>query len=77
MECTRINVQGESASNRGNVLGGLPAPKRHLGTRAEALSPEYVNLPGAYKGVDPGVKFQLYWPKSTNCTIPGPRPLVC
>ncbi|KAH7349011.1 glycosyl hydrolase family 61-domain-containing protein [Pyrenochaeta sp. MPI-SDFR-AT-0127] len=40
-------------------------------------SPATVSFPGAYKGTDPGIKFQLYWPKPTSYTIPGPRPFTC
>lgn len=40
-------------------------------------SPPTVSFPGAYKGTDPGIKFQLYWPKPTSYTIPGPRPFTC
>ncbi|KAF2276471.1 glycoside hydrolase [Westerdykella ornata] len=40
-------------------------------------NPPTVSFPGAYKGSDPGIKFQLYWPKPTSYTIPGPRPFKC
>lgn len=40
-------------------------------------NPATVSFPGAYKGTDPGIKFQLYWPVPTSYTIPGPRPFVC
>lgn len=40
-------------------------------------SPPTVSFPGAYKGTDPGIKFQLYWPVPTSYTIPGPRPFTC
>ncbi|KAH7071223.1 glycoside hydrolase family 61 protein [Paraphoma chrysanthemicola] len=63
MECAQINVAASSVA------------RRQLAPRA--FSPNYVSFPGAYKGTDPGVKFQLYWPKPTSYTIPGPRPLVC
>jgi hypothetical protein len=40
-------------------------------------NPATVSFPGAYKGTDPGIKFQLYWPVPTSYAIPGPRPFVC
>lgn len=75
MECAQINVQGTS-SKRSEEAALEFAPRRHLAARA-GFAPNYVSFPGAYQGTDPGVKFQLYWPKPTNYTIPGPRPLVC
>ncbi|KAG8934170.1 hypothetical protein FRC03_002356 [Tulasnella sp. 419] len=35
-------------------------------------SPATVSFPGAYKGSDPGITFQLYWPVPTSYTVPGP-----
>src|SRR4051812_48456945 len=61
MECAQINVRGASVTKRGDGHGSPSAPRRHLATRAGAFSPSYVSFPGAYKGTDPGVKFQLYW----------------
>jgi len=40
-------------------------------------TPSTVSFPGAYKGTDPGIKFQLYWPVPTSYQIPGPRPFTC
>jgi hypothetical protein len=77
MECAQINVQSASTTKREDGHDSAIAPRRHLATRAGAFSPSYVGFPGAYKGTDPGVKFQLYWPKPTSYVIPGPRPLVC
>jgi hypothetical protein len=76
MECAQLNVQS-SATKRDDGESSLVVPRRHLATRAGAFNPTYVSFPGAYKGTDPGVKFQMYWPKPTSYTIPGPRPLVC
>lgn len=78
----RLGVDRFSQAARNHVVDDediIGQSGRHtiLGTRAGAFSPEYVSFPGAYKGTDPGVKFQMYWPKPTNYTIPGPRPLVC
>ncbi|KAJ8096256.1 hypothetical protein PM082_011403 [Marasmius tenuissimus] len=36
-----------------------------------------VSFPGAYKGTDPGVTFNLYWPPFTSYTIPGPKVFTC
>jgi hypothetical protein len=77
MECAQINVGGTGGTKRADTLANMPAPRRHLAFRAGTFSPSYVSFPGAYQGSDPGVKFQLYWPKPTNYTIPGPRPLIC
>jgi hypothetical protein len=46
-------------------------------TGGGSASPATVSFPGAYKATDPGIKFQLYWPKPTSYTIPGPRPFTC
>ncbi|OWY46436.1 hypothetical protein AALT_g2419 [Alternaria alternata] len=46
-------------------------------TGGGTASPATVSFPGAYKATDPGIKFQLYWPKPTSYTIPGPRPFTC
>ncbi|KAG8929581.1 hypothetical protein FRC03_003238 [Tulasnella sp. 419] len=35
-------------------------------------SPATVKFPGAYKGSDPGITFQLYYPVPTSYTVPGP-----
>lgn len=75
MECAQINVSSSAAKRDGSLEVSV-APRRHLATRA-SFNPSYVSFPGAYKGSDPGVKFQLYWPKPTSYTIPGPRPLEC
>ncbi|KAJ4293564.1 hypothetical protein N0V90_008847 [Kalmusia sp. IMI 367209] len=48
-----------------NVSGGRSA------------NPATVSFPGAYKGSDAGIKFQLYWPKPTSYIVPGPRPFTC
>ncbi|KAF2800427.1 lytic polysaccharide monooxygenase [Melanomma pulvis-pyrius CBS 109.77] len=40
-------------------------------------NPPTVSFPGAYKGSDPGIKFQLYYPTPTAYTIPGPTPFTC
>ncbi|KAF1918685.1 glycoside hydrolase [Ampelomyces quisqualis] len=77
MECAQINVQSSSATKRHGSFGDSAAPRRHFATRAGAFNPSYVSFPGAYSGSDPGVKFQLFWPKPTSYTIPGPRPLQC
>jgi hypothetical protein len=76
MECAQLNIQG-SAAKRDDDYSSPTVPRRHLATRASSFNPSYVSFPGAYKGTDPGVKFQMYWPKPTGYTIPGPRPLVC
>ncbi|KDQ08553.1 glycoside hydrolase family 61 protein [Botryobasidium botryosum FD-172 SS1] len=45
-------------------------------TGGGSKSPTTVNIPGAYKGSDPGVTFNLYAGAKTY-TIPGPRPFTC
>lgn len=40
-------------------------------------NPPTVSFPGAYKGSDPGIKFQLYWPTPTTYKIPGPTVFSC
>ncbi|KAF1363575.1 hypothetical protein EJ07DRAFT_102282 [Lizonia empirigonia] len=46
-------------------------------TGGGSATPTTVSFPGAYKGTDPGIKFQLYWPVPTSYVIPGPRPFTC
>ncbi|KAJ0104320.1 glycoside hydrolase family 61 protein [Diaporthe amygdali] len=36
-----------------------------------------VSFPGAYKGTDPGVKVNIYYPPLTSYTIPGPSIFTC
>ncbi|KAF9454867.1 lytic polysaccharide monooxygenase, partial [Macrolepiota fuliginosa MF-IS2] len=40
-------------------------------TGGGSTSPATVSFPGAYKGTDPGVTINIYWPVVTNYTIPG------
>ncbi|SPN99287.1 related to cel1 protein precursor [Cephalotrichum gorgonifer] len=49
-----------------NVVGGT-------GTK----TPSTVSFPGAYKGTDPGVKVNIYWPPLESYTIPGPEVFKC
>ncbi|KAG8899110.1 hypothetical protein FRC01_010654, partial [Tulasnella sp. 417] len=42
-----------------------------------STQPATVSLPGAYKGTDPGVTINIYYPPVTSYTIPGPRPFTC
>ncbi|KAJ7275071.1 glycoside hydrolase [Mycena rebaudengoi] len=46
-------------------------------TGGGSTSPPTVSLPGAYKGADPGITFNLYWPPFTSYTIPGPAVFKC
>ncbi|KAJ3034510.1 hypothetical protein HDV00_004975 [Rhizophlyctis rosea] len=45
-------------------------------TSSGSTNPSGVNLPGAYSGSDPGIKYNLYSGSKTY-TIPGPRPFSC
>ncbi|KDQ08555.1 glycoside hydrolase family 61 protein [Botryobasidium botryosum FD-172 SS1] len=45
-------------------------------TGGGSKAPATVSLPGAYKGSDPGITFNLYAGAKTY-TIPGPRPFTC
>jgi hypothetical protein len=49
-----------------NVIGGTGAKK-----------PSTVSLPGAYKGSDPGVTINIFWPVVTSYTVPGPSVFTC
>ena len=49
-----------------NVIGGTGAKK-----------PSTVSLPGAYKGSDPGVTVNIYWPPLTSYKAPGPDVFTC
>ncbi|KAK1454359.1 glycosyl hydrolase family 61 [Colletotrichum cuscutae] len=49
-----------------NVVGGTAAK-----------SPPTVSFPGAYKGSDPGITINIYYPVVTNYTIPGPAKFAC
>ncbi|PPQ66958.1 hypothetical protein CVT26_009989 [Gymnopilus dilepis] len=46
-------------------------------TGGGSASPATVSFPGAYKGTDPGITIDIYYPPVTNYTIPGPRPFSC
>lgn len=46
-------------------------------TGGGSASPPTVSFPGAYKGTDPGIKFQLYYPTPTTYVIPGPTVFKC
>ncbi|KAG9018747.1 hypothetical protein FRB90_010054 [Tulasnella sp. 427] len=46
-------------------------------TGGGSASPATVSFPGAYKGTDPGITINIYYPAVTNYTIPGPRPFTC
>jgi len=46
-------------------------------TGGGSTSPATVSFPGAYKGTDPGITINIYYPAVTSYTIPGPRPLKC
>ncbi|EJF60005.1 glycoside hydrolase family 61 protein [Dichomitus squalens LYAD-421 SS1] len=49
-----------------NIVGG-----------SGAKSPATVSFPGAYKGSDPGITVNIYYPPLTNYTIPGPAVFTC
>ncbi|KAK6523222.1 hypothetical protein TWF694_006114 [Orbilia ellipsospora] len=36
-------------------------------------TPETVKFPGAYSATDPGILINIYYPKVTNYTVPGPK----
>ncbi|KAF8591017.1 lytic polysaccharide monooxygenase [Ramaria rubella] len=40
-------------------------------------TPATVSFPGAYKGTDPGITINIYYPVVTNYTIPGPAVFAC
>lgn len=42
-----------------------------------SANPPTVNFPDAYKGTDPGIKFQLCYPTPTTYIIPGPTAFAC
>ncbi|KAI0031076.1 glycosyl hydrolase family 61-domain-containing protein, partial [Vararia minispora EC-137] len=42
-----------------------------------SASPATVSFPGAYKGTDPGVTINIYYPPVTSYTIPGPPVFSC
>ncbi|CAI0649219.1 unnamed protein product, partial [Colletotrichum noveboracense] len=49
-----------------NVVGGTGAK-----------TPSTVSFPGAYKGTDPGITINIYYPPVTSYTIPGPAKFTC
>ncbi|RYO88520.1 hypothetical protein DL766_007228 [Monosporascus sp. MC13-8B] len=49
-----------------NVIGGTGNKK-----------PSTVSLPGAYKGSDPGITINIYWPPVESYKIPGPNVFTC
>ncbi|KAJ7165703.1 glycosyl hydrolase family 61-domain-containing protein [Mycena crocata] len=46
-------------------------------TGGGSTSPATVSFPGAYKGTDPGITTNIYWPLLTNYTVPGPSVFSC
>ncbi|KAF8899803.1 glycosyl hydrolase family 61-domain-containing protein [Gymnopilus junonius] len=46
-------------------------------TGGGSASPATVSFPGAYKGTDPGITIDIYYPTVTNYTIPGPSVFSC
>ncbi|KAH8799256.1 glycoside hydrolase family 61 protein [Flagelloscypha sp. PMI_526] len=46
-------------------------------TGGGSTSPATVSFPGAYKGTDPGITVNIYYPVLTNYTIPGPAVFKC
>ncbi|KAF2650497.1 lytic polysaccharide monooxygenase [Lophiostoma macrostomum CBS 122681] len=46
-------------------------------TGGGSTNPPTVSFPGAYKGTDPGIKFQLYYPTPTTYVVPGPTVFKC
>ncbi|KAJ7186205.1 glycosyl hydrolase family 61-domain-containing protein [Mycena haematopus] len=46
-------------------------------TGGGSTSPATVSFPGAYKGTDPGITVNIYYPLLTNYTIPGPPVFSC
>ncbi|KAK7701667.1 hypothetical protein SLS64_010115 [Diaporthe eres] len=50
-----------------NVVGGT-------GSKTPS---DTVSFPGAYKGTDPGVKINIYYPPVTSYTVPGPDVFTC
>ncbi|KAF6823856.1 glycosyl hydrolase family 61 protein [Colletotrichum plurivorum] len=49
-----------------NVVGGTGAK-----------SPSTASIPGIYKGTDPGITLNIYYPPVTNYAIPGPAKFTC
>ncbi|GLB39541.1 putative glycoside hydrolase family 61 [Lyophyllum shimeji] len=46
-------------------------------TGGGSASPATVSFPGAYKGTDPGITVNIYYPPLTSYTIPGPSVFTC
>ncbi|KAK7001675.1 CBM1 domain-containing protein [Favolaschia claudopus] len=46
-------------------------------TGGGSTQPATVSFPGAYKGTDPGITVNIYYPLLTNYTIPGPPVFSC
>lgn len=46
-------------------------------TGGGSTSPATVSFPGAYKGTDPGITTNIYYPLLTNYTVPGPPVFSC
>jgi len=46
-------------------------------TGGGSTSPATVSFPGAYKGTDPGITVNIYYPLLTSYTIPGPPVFSC
>ncbi|KAF7310251.1 CBM1 domain-containing protein [Mycena indigotica] len=46
-------------------------------TGGGSTQPATVSFPGAYKGSDPGITTNIYYPLLTNYTVPGPPVFTC
>ncbi|WYZ33913.1 hypothetical protein EsH8_I_000189 [Colletotrichum jinshuiense] len=49
-----------------NIVGGTGAK-----------TPSTASIPGIYKGTDPGITLNIYYPPVTNYIIPGPTKFIC
>lgn len=70
-----IALHGASTANGAQFYGGCGQISVTGGTTAK--TPSTVSFPGAYSATDPGILIEIYYPKLTNYTAPGPSVFTC
>lgn len=66
-----------SASSVGGAQLYLSCAQVSISGGSGTASPQKVSFPGAYSANDPGLLINIYYPKPTSYTPPGPAPLKC
>ncbi|KZV73797.1 lytic polysaccharide monooxygenase [Peniophora sp. CONT] len=79
----RVEIIGMSSTVPLHAAASYPGAQLYMECAQMSISgggstsPATVSFPGAYKGTDPGITFQLYYPVPTSYTVPGPAVFTC